>query len=153
MSHSTAVAPARTASESEITFRWSFAFALVGFVLLWLEVIFQLQSEWSLNPQYSYGWTVPFLAAWIFYQRWNCRPNPEPAAWPRVPSIVLFLAAAILFPARIIAVANPDWRLVSWTMALVAAIISLCAIHLAGGRTWLRHFAFPVLFFLVAVPW
>ena len=153
MSHSIAVAPVRTASESGMIFRWSFALALVGFVFLWLEVIFQLQSEWSFNPQYSYGWTVPFLAAWIFYQRWISRPTPEPSAWPGLTSTLIFLAAAILLPSRIIAVANPDWRLLSWTMALVAAVVSLGAIHLAGGRAWLRQFVFPVLFFLVAVPW
>ena len=38
-------------------------------------------------------------------------------------------------------------------MSLVAVVISLCALHLAGGAPWLRHFAFPVLFFLVATPW
>jgi exosortase len=58
-----------------------------------------------------------------------------------------------LFPARLIAVANPDWRLLDWTMALAAVVVSLSAVHLAGGRPWLRHFAFPILFFLVAVPW
>jgi exosortase len=38
-------------------------------------------------------------------------------------------------------------------MALVAVVLTLCALYLAGGATWSRHFAFPVLFFLVAVPW
>ena len=38
-------------------------------------------------------------------------------------------------------------------MSLVAVVISLCALHLAGGAPWSRHFAFPVLFFLVATPW
>ena len=63
------------------------------------------------------------------------------------------LAAAILLPARLVAVANPDWRLLSWTMSLAAVVLTLCALHLAGGAPWSRHFAFPVLFFLVAVPW
>ncbi|MGI8431281.1 MAG: exosortase/archaeosortase family protein, partial [Chthoniobacterales bacterium] len=36
---------------------------------------------------------------------------------------------------------------------LAVVAISLGGIHLAGGRPWLRHFAFPILFFLVAVPW
>jgi hypothetical protein len=38
-------------------------------------------------------------------------------------------------------------------MSVVAVVISLCALHLAGGAPWSRHFAFPVLFFLVATPW
>src|SRR6476646_8068437 len=98
MYHSIAVAPVRSASESGMMFRWPFAFALVGFFFLWLEIVFQLQSEWSFNPQYSYGWTVPFLAAWILYQRWISRPTPEPPAWPGLTSTLIFLAAAILLP-------------------------------------------------------
>src|SRR4051795_4866467 len=38
-------------------------------------------------------------------------------------------------------------------MAICAALISGAGIYLAGGAKWLRHFAFPILFFLVAVPW
>ncbi len=134
-------------------FQWPLALALLGFLFLWLEIIQQLQSEWSLNPQYGYGWTVPFLAVWLFYQRWIRRPAP---ATPAARGLTLALAGAVallLLPARIIAVANPDWRLLSWTMALAAVVITLAAIQLAGGWPWLRHFAFPVLFFLVAVPW
>lgn len=136
-----------------MAFRWPFAFALVAFLFLWLEIINQLQSEWSLNPQYGYGWAVPFLAAWLFYQRWVTRPTPLSGRIPGLTIAVAVLAAAILLPARVVAVANPDWRLLSWTMALAAVVLSLAAISLAGGRPWRRHFAFPVLFFLVAVPW
>jgi len=132
---------------------WPLALAAIAFLLLWLEIIFQLQSEWSLNPQYGYGWTVPFLAAWLFYQRWIRRPAPAAPPHPGLTISLALLAAAVFLPARLIAVANPDWRLVSWVMSVVAVVITLCALHRAGGAPWSRHFAFPVLFFLVAVPW
>ncbi|MGH8093480.1 MAG: exosortase/archaeosortase family protein [Chthoniobacterales bacterium] len=155
MSYSIAGAPAHEAHPPGMgmAFRWPLALATIAFLLLWLEIIHQLQSEWSINPQYGYGWTVPLLVGWLFYQRWLRRP---PAASPRHSGLTIgiaFLAAAIFLPTRFIAVANPDWRLLSWTMALVVVAITLCAIYLAGGDPWLRHFAFPVLFFLVAVPW
>jgi exosortase len=134
-------------------FRWPLALVAFAFLLLWLEVIVQLQSEWSLNPQYGYGWTVPFLAGWLFYQRWLRRPAAAAGSHRGLTIGVALLAAAVLLPARMVAVANPDWRLISWTMSLGAVIVTLCALHLAGGSRWLRHFAFPVLFFLVAVPW
>ena len=134
-------------------FRWPLALTATAFLLLWLEVVLQLQSEWSLNPQYSYGWTVPFLAAWLFYQRYLRRPAPVAPGHPGLTISLALLAALLFFLVRLIAVANPDWRLLSWTMALAAVLITLCALHLAGGAPWLRHFAFPVLFFLVAVPW
>ena len=49
--------------------------------------------------------------------------------------------------------ATPDWRLAQWALAAEVIGLSLCAVHLAGGRPWLRHFAFPIAFILVAVPW
>jgi exosortase len=155
MSHSIAVAPAQAGRPpgAGMKFGWPLALAAIAFLLLWLEIIFQLQSEWSLNPQYGYGWTVPFLAAWLFYQRWICRPAPAAPRHRGLTISLALLAAAVLLPARVIAVANPDWRLISWTMSVVAVVISLCALHLAGGAPWSRHFAFPVLFFLVATPW
>jgi exosortase len=155
MSHSTAVAPAREARArgAGMVFGWPLALAGIAFLLLWLEIIRQLQSEWSLNPQYGYGWTVPFLAAWLFYQRWIRRPAPAPPRQPRLTISLALVAAVVFLPARLIAVANPDWRLISWTMSVVAVVITLCALHRAGGAAWDRHFAFPVLFFVVAVPW
>lgn len=150
MSHSTAEARALPAAPA---FRWPLALVGAAYLALWLEVVNQLASEWSLNPEYGYGWTVPFLGALLFYLRWRSRPTAETAQFPRLTSVVVILAALALFPARLVAIANPDWRLLDWTMALAAVVISLGAIHLAGGKPWLRHFAFPVLFFLVAVPW
>jgi exosortase len=153
MSHSVAEAPAPDAPAAGMMFGWRVVIAAIAFLFLWLELIFQLQSEWSLNPQYSYGWAVPFLALWLFYRRWIRRPAPDAPRHPGLTISLALLAAAVLLPARLIAVANPDWRLISWTISLVAVVISLCALHLAGGTPWSRHFAFPVLFSLVATPW
>jgi exosortase len=133
--------------------RSEIAFCVLGFGFLWFEIIHQLGSEWSLNPQYSYGWTAPFLAAILLWQRWLRRPVATAPEFPRLTIALLIVAALILFPARLVAVANPDWRLLDWIMALAVVAISLGGIYLAGGSSWLRHFAFPALFFLVAVPW
>ena len=43
--------------------------------------------------------------------------------------------------------------MLSWALAVSAVAISLGSFFLIGGFPWLRHFAFPFLFFLVAVPW
>src|SRR5437773_11757561 len=116
MSHSIAVASARKARArgAGMAFGWPLALAAIAFLFLWLEIINQLRSEWSLNPQYGYGWTVPFLAALVFYQRWRGHPSPVAPTWPGLTIALAILAAAFLFPARFIAVANPDWRLLSW---------------------------------------
>src|SRR5438874_2606952 len=122
---------------------------------LWLWLFSHLQVEWSLNPQYNYGWAVPFLALLMFWLRWQRRPGPDPparqngsmAGWAA--RIVLLL----LFPIRVVEEANPDWRLLSWLLALCVVGFALLSLYRAGGRDWLKHFAFPICFPLAAVPW
>jgi exosortase len=127
---------------------------VVGIVgLAWLELISRLRLEWSINPQYGYGWTVPFLAAFIFARRWETAPSPATHKLKLFPTLALIAGAFLFIPVRLIQEANPDWRLMSWTMAMAIVFISGSAFYLAGGTPWLRHFAFPILFFLVAVPW
>ncbi len=61
--------------------------------------------------------------------------------------------AMILLPVRLIQESAPDWRLLGWAMGGICVAISLAAVYFAGGIAWLRHFAFPIAFFLIAVPW
>ena len=131
---------------------WAAAWALVlGF--LWLILIQQLHVEWTVNAQYTYGWAVPLLCAFLFFWRWSDRPaRQRPRAGP-----VFWLGAAglalALLPTRWVQEANPEWRLVGWLLTLEAVGLTLLAIYAVGGRHWLRHFAFPIGYFLVAVPW
>jgi exosortase len=127
--------------------------AASAFGLLWLLIISRLRFEWSVNPQYGYGWTVPLLAGYIFWRRWQQAPQASPASSPILPAIIIIGAALSLIPVRIVQEANPDWRILSWAMTLSGVAISFGAIYLAGGLRWVRHFAFPLVFFLVAVPW
>jgi exosortase len=138
-------------------FAWRLLATAVVLALLWLEVINQLKAEWSLNPQYGYGWSVPFLALYLLWRRWPHRPAPVPA--PRnlpgrlLPAAAAVICAFLFLPLRFVAEANPDWRLISWALTLVAIALTLSCLFLTGGWPWLRHFAFPIVFFLVAVPW
>jgi exosortase len=127
--------------------------ALFAFGVIWFELINQLRPEWWFNPQYNYGLVVPVIALYLLWKRWRHRPAPSPPARYILAAGVIVLCAAVFLPIRFVSEANPDWRLLSWVMALAVAAITLSSFYLAGGRAWLRHFAFPVLFFLVAVPW
>lgn len=121
---------------------------------LWLWLFFHLHVEWTLNPQYNYGWPVPFFALLLFYLQWQRRPGPDIGARNNViVRLGMALALALLFPIRVIEEANPDWRLLSWVLAFSVVDFSLLSLLRAGGSRWLKHFAFPVLFPLVAVPW
>src|SRR6185436_13754717 len=90
--------------------------------------------------------------AYLLRQRWPNRPEPEvPRFGPTI--ITLALSALLLLPPRVIVEANPIWRAGSWAMALALITLTLCLVCLAGGKSWLKHFGFPVVFFLLAVPW
>lgn len=122
--------------------------------ILWGWLFFHLHVEWSLNPQYNYGWAVPFLSLLLFYFRWPGRPAPDSALRnSRLPAVAATFLFALLLPVRIIEEANPDWRLLSWVMAFAVIGISLLSLTRGVGMSWVRHFAFPVCLPLAAVPW
>jgi len=133
------------------TFSIWIVFAFVG--LIWWPALSRFSIEWSVNPQYFYGWSVPFLSAYLLFERYASRPAINPAAW-RWPVLVLMLLFALpQFPLRIIAEPNTDWRMISWLMAGTAMGLTFCVFYLYGGWKWLFHFAFPVLFLATAIPW
>jgi Transmembrane exosortase (Exosortase_EpsH) len=124
--------------------------------VLWFICCRHLSQEWRFNEQYSYGWFVPFFAVYLFWLRWHDRPaaeSPESKVESRSAVVVIAAAALILLPLRLFEIANPDWRPLGWVHGLAAAGITLAIINVIGGKPWLRHFSFPILFFLVAVPW
>lgn len=123
-------------------------------VVLWLWLFFHLRIEWSFNPQYNYGWAVPFLALLLFYRRWQRRPPPDSRFRKnRAALLGMWCLLILLFPLRVIEEANSDWRLLSWLLALSVVAFSLLSLARAGGTAWLKHFAFPICFPLAAVPW
>lgn len=122
-------------------------------IVLWAWLFWHLRDEWSLNPQYNYGWIVPLAAIVIFYLR--CRNRP-PGSIPHhkfMARIAQWFCLILLLPIRVVEIANPDWRLVGWVLAAVAVAFSLLELYRNGGREWAKHFAFPIFFPLIAVPW
>jgi len=119
----------------------------------WALALNQLRVDWTINPQYYYGWVVPLLALGLFHLRWISRPVASPPRNAFVPGLIAAVTAALLLPIRLAEEANPEWRLVLWAHAVQAALLTLCALYYAGGWSWVKHCAFPVCFLLVAVPW
>ena len=112
--------------------------------------------DWTINDQYQYGWFVPPLALALLALRWPDCPAPRPLRSADHPWLTVLLAAVPLFllgPLRLIEVPNPDWRLIFWLHAGLLAALSLGLAAWCGGWPWVRHFAFPVGFLLLAVPW
>lgn len=111
--------------------------------------------EWNLNPQYNYGLLVPVLTIMLLTRRWPDRPRQvRPTRAGTLSAVlVLAMAATLLASLQPLAVSNADWRMVPAIAAASAAAFTMALVFLLGGAPWLRHFAFPVVFFLVAVPW
>ena len=150
MQETIAISPASTDAKSSNT---SWLFLALALVFIWFELVNQLRPEWWLNPQYNYGLIVPLVALYLFWKRWRNRPAPDSATKKVIPVFIIVAFSTLFLPIRFLAEANPDWRLLSWVLALIVTSITLAFVYLLGGRPWLRHFSFPILFFLVAVPW
>src|SRR2546421_8773070 len=185
---SSVLAPEASVSESTSSVvSW---LPLVSLVLslgaLWFVCCWHLSAECAYNEQYSYGWFVPFFALYLFWLRWEDKPQPWTAAevpssklqapiptsdvrrptsvaayqlstincpLPWIAAVLAIAGLLLLLPIRLIEIANPDWRPISWLHTLVAVSLTLLLIWRIGGRPWLRHFAFPIMFVLVSVPW
>ena len=126
---------------------------IVFFGALWIDMVRQLSYQWGASEQYAYGWFVPFLALALFWKRWMTRPASQPATQPSWLWLLVAVLVVSLLPVRVVHEINPDWPLCNWLLALLVVGLSLYAVFLAGGWLWLKHFAFPVCFILIAVRW
>ncbi len=135
--------------------RWrGFAWiSILTFLILWAGLIRSLSSFWSTNPQYAYGWTVPALSLFLLWECWNTRPAAVPPQRRGIAIVGAAVLAASILPVYLLLEATPDWRFAHWAFAIQVVGISLCAVHIVGGRPWLMHFGFSIAFIFVAVPW
>ena len=138
------------------------ALSVLFLAALWFILCVQLSGEWLVNEQYNFGWFVPFFAVYLFWLRWQDRPEPavrsqksEISGNPRalIAGLLAVPALFLLLPVRLFEIANPDWRLLAWVHTGSVVTLTLLYLWCVGGRAWLRHFAFPVAFIFVAVPW
>lgn len=151
MNGQTADVDIRPKSQAQASRVWVPTAGLVA--LFWLLIFNQQRLEWTVNAVYSYGWAVPFLALFLFWERWQRRPQ---VLGRSAPALVLGIAAILLLaylPVRVIQEANPDWVKINWMMAGLCAGISLVALASIGGARYAAYFAFPIIFCFSALPW
>src|SRR5437773_7764755 len=153
--HATEVtAKERSASRQDASHRdAAVLFLALALGALWFVCCRHLSEEWRFNEQYSYGWFVPFFVAYLFWLRWDDRPQKSQISNLKFQIAAVAMVALILLPLRIFEVASSDYRPLGWLHTFTVITITLSIIYLAGGTSWQRHFAFPVLFILTAVPW
>ena len=121
--------------------------------LLWGDLVRVLKMEWTIDEQYQFGFLVPFICLYLLYLRWEDRPGCEPVRFLGAGTALLYAAVLSLYPLKALYEANPDWRLVFWTHALIVYGSALVLIFLWGGKPWVRHFALALAIMLFTVPW
>lgn len=130
---------------------------ILPFAWLWFHLIDNLRLQWTTDPQYSYGLIVPLLTAGLLLRRWQRvsgdavnRSGTNPPLWATV--LVVFLIVLYL-PTRLLEEAVPEWRPIGWVLAIQTIALTLFGIVLVKGTTGAARYAFPICFFLTAVPW
>lgn len=126
--------------------------ALAALAVCWISFFMELSEEWNINPQYGYGYIVPLIGPVLIWRRFRKRPAPSPSK-SVLPG---FIAAALLFfllPLDLVLEANPEWRLLYWLHGVMVLVLSFCFLYRAGGWSWVKYFAPPLAFMLIAVPW
>jgi exosortase len=108
---------------------------------------------WDSNPNYSYGWWIPLVCLFLFAERWPGRPPREPSGWGMRLAPMVIVWGALFFVFRLAAEADPGWRPGLWVLAGLYLAALLGWLRLYGGKGWLRHFAFPVCFLILSLPW
>jgi exosortase len=129
------------------------ALAFAAILLLWTFGIYQLSTLWYSLAEYSYGWFVPLLCLCLFWERWQRRPIPLPPSATTGPLLVGALLLLGLTITALFLEVLPAWRAMAWALGFGVIGLSLVIFYLLGGPPWLRHFAFPIAFFLIAIPW
>jgi exosortase len=148
--------PVSTTSDTrQSTLKW--ALLILPFAWLWFHLIDNLRLQWATDPQYSYGLVVPLLTAGLLMRRWQrfsgvplpTEESKNSSVWM---TLILFLIL-LYFPTRLLEEAVPEWRPIGWLLAIETIGLTLYAIFLLKGKAGVARFAFPICFFLTAVPW
>ena len=127
--------------------------ALIGLAAVWWLAIRMLWIDWATDPQYSYGFLVPILCVALFLQRWRDRPLAGESGNLFIIGILALPAIGFLLAVQPFYEANPEWSFPGILGALTAVLLTLLLLGSIGGSAWVRHFLFPVCFFLIAIPW
>ena len=115
--------------------------------------VWQMRYDWTYDETYYYGWIVLPLALYLFSLRWRDRPLPAAPASPRLLVLGWVLISLLIPLCWVIREAKPAWRPLGVAFGVISVSAALLTASAAGGRPWRRHFAGPIFFFLIAIPW
>ena len=124
-------------------FGWRGALLVAALLALYAPVLARLVRQWYTDPNYSHGFLVPFLSAYLIWQRRDqlAEIARRPSNW----GILLVLGSlGLLFLGSLGA------ELFLTRISIIATICGLI-VYFSGWRL-LRAMAFPLAFLLFAIP-
>ncbi len=121
-----------------------------AFILFWW--LYDLQFQWRTLVDYHYGWLVVLLAGYLFLERWPTRPlNDQPAPlW--FCTFLVIAGTPLVLAAELYKQAIANTPAASFTLSLGCALYLMANLLYLGGWLVFRHFLFPLLFVILAVP-
>lgn len=124
-------------------FGWQGALLVAVFVALYFSVLVHLVRQWYIDPDYSHGFLVPFLSAFLIWQRRDKLSEVvrRPSSWGLL--IVVF-SLGLLFLGSLGA------ELFLTRVSMIGTICGMI-VYFSGWRL-LRSMAFPLAFLLFAIP-
>lgn len=107
------------------------------------SVISQLVDRWATQEEYSHGFLIPVVSAWLLWARRDAlKANVGHASW----SGSVLLAFAMLLHLAGLLSAVSLFSQIAFVVAISGWVLSL------GGYSLLKVAAFPILFLLFAIP-
>ncbi len=117
--------------------------AAACFLALYHDVIFKLIQDWQNNPDYSHGFFVPLITAYLIWYK-----REEFAEIPIKPSnfgIILILLSLLFY---IVAFTGAEL----FTMRFSMILVILSTIVFLAGWTYLKKLLLPILYLTFMIP-
>jgi EpsI family protein len=124
--------------------RWAKWLAIVLlFALFYGRVVAELVADWYRYETFSYGFLVPFIAAYLVWQSRDRLKliSPKPSFWAAFPLLIALLLGLIGQ-----AIGDVFSTRVSMIMALASTV------YLLLGREFFKPLWFPLLYLMLMIP-
>lgn len=114
--------------------------------------VYSLQFQWRDQEEYRFGYLVVVLVGFLVWDRWGARPRddaPDPT-WRSWVWLGLGFPLVLLGELYRHALARTPASATALSLGTLCFLRAVIVQHW-GPRTW-RHFRFPILFAMIAVP-